>query len=167
MSRSNLQNRYLFSATLGCVILLGAPFIRAATATAALAVSATIQATCSISAAPMAFGTYTGGVANSTSTLSLTCTNTTPYNVGLSAGTGSGATESTREMTGPGAALLSYALFSDSGRTLIWGNTIGTNTVSGTGNGSAQTLTVYGRVGAGQFLAPGDYTDTITATITY
>jgi spore coat protein U-like protein len=39
--------------------------------------------------------------------------------------------------------------------------------VSGTGNGNAQTLTVYGQLPAGQYVTPGAYADTITATITY
>jgi len=115
----------------------------------------------------MAFGTYTAAAASSTSTVSVTCTNTTPYNVGLNAGSAAGATVTTRSMTGPGSALLGYSLFSDSARIVNWGQTIGTDTVTGAGNGSAQALTVYGQVAAGQYLAPGAYTDTITATVTY
>jgi spore coat protein U-like protein len=139
----------------------------ASTATTTFGVTATVQGTCLISATPMAFGTYTGVVATSTSTLSVTCTNTTTYNVGFSAGLATGATVTTRQMTGPAAALLSYALYSDSARTVNWGATIGTNTVAGTGNGSAQAITVYGSVPASQFVTPGSYSDTITATITY
>jgi spore coat protein U-like protein len=70
-------------------------------------------------------------------------------------------------MTGPGAALLGYALFSDSAHTLNWGQMIGTDTVTGTGNGSAQALTVYGQLAASQYVTPGAYKDTLTATVTY
>ena len=70
-------------------------------------------------------------------------------------------------MTGPGAALLGYAMYRDSARTLNWGATAGTDTVGGTGSGAAQTLTDYGRVAGSQYVAPGAYTDTITATITF
>jgi spore coat protein U-like protein len=139
----------------------------AATATTTFGITATVQATCLVSATPLALGTYTGAVANSTSAVSVTCTNTTPYNVGLSAGLATGATVTTRQMTGPASAVLSYALFSDSSRTVNWGQTIGTDTVTGTGNGAAQAITVYGQATAGQFVAPGSYTDTITATVTY
>jgi spore coat protein U-like protein len=139
----------------------------AATTTTTFGVTATVQATCLVSATPLAFGTYTGAVATSTSAVSVTCTNTTPYNVGLSAGLATGATVTTRQMTGPASALLGYALFSDSARTVNWGQTIGTDTVTGTGNGGAQAITVYGQATAGQFVAPGSYTDTITATVTY
>jgi spore coat protein U-like protein len=115
----------------------------------------------------MAFGTYTGVVAISTSTISMTCTNTTSYNVGLSAGTATGATVTNRSMTGPASSLLAYKLFRDSGRTLNWGNALGTDTVAGTGDGITQSLTVYGQIPTAQYPRPGSYADTITAIITY
>ncbi|WAS59068.1 Csu type fimbrial protein [Burkholderia ambifaria] len=138
----------------------------AATATATMAISATVDATCQISTTPLAFSTYTGSQTDATATVSVTCTNTTPYNVGFDAGLGAGATVTTRTMSITGASL-PYSLFQDAGRTVNWGNTVGTDTVAGTGTGSAQTLTVYGRIGAGQLVTPGAYTDTITATVTY
>jgi spore coat protein U-like protein len=167
--RMRRQNLALAGVGLLATLVFGVPTLPAgaATTTATFAVTATIQATCLITATALAFGTYTGTQADATSTLSVTCTNTTPYNVGLSAGAGTGATVTARKMTGPGAALLGYALFSDAGRVQNWGTTIGTDTLAGTGNGNAQTLTVYGRVAAGQLIAPGAYTDTVTATITY
>jgi spore coat protein U-like protein len=140
---------------------------QAATATTTFQVTATVQATCLISATNLAFGTYTGVVTSSTSTITVTCTNTSPYNVGLDPGTATGATVTTRKMSGPGGALLAYALYQDAAHTKNWGITVGTDTVSGTGNGNTQALTVFGQVGAGQFVAPGAYTDTITATITF
>jgi spore coat protein U-like protein len=115
----------------------------------------------------MSFGNYTGTAANATSAVSVTCTNATPYTVGLSAGAASGATVSARKMTGPASGLLSYSLFSDPSRTLNWGQTVGSDTLTGTGNGAIQALTVYGQTPAGQYVSPGSYTDTITATITY
>jgi spore coat protein U-like protein len=139
----------------------------AATATTTFNVTATVQATCLISANNLGFGTYTGTVINLTTTMSVTCTNSTPYNVGLNAGTAGGATVTTRAMSGPGGATLSYGLYQDSGHSTNWGNTVGTDTKSGTGNGSAQSLTVYGQLTAAQYPSPGSYSDTITATITY
>ena len=76
------------------------------TVTTTFGVSATVQATCLISATALSFGTYTGVVANSTSTVSVTCTNTTTYNVSLNPGTATGATVTTRKMGGPSGALL-------------------------------------------------------------
>jgi spore coat protein U-like protein len=121
---------------------------------------------CGISASNLNFGNYTGTVNNATTTLQVGCTSGTSYHVGLDAGTASGATVTTRKMQN-GTATLAYALYSNSGRTTNWGNTSATNWWAGTGTGAAQTLTVYGQVAAGQYVTPGSYTDTITATISY
>ncbi len=137
------------------------------TVTSHFNVKATVVKACDITANSMNFGTYSGSLINSTSTISITCTNSTTYNVGLDAGTASGATVTNRSMTGPASALLAYKLFRDSGRTLNWGNTVGTDTVGGTGSGVLQSLTVYGQMPSGQSSIPGSYVDTITATITY
>ena len=137
------------------------------TATTNFPVSVTVVKACAISATNLAFGTYTKTLIDSTSTISVTCTNTTTYNVGLNAGTATGATVTTRKMTGPGGYLLSYSLCQNSSCTTNWGNTVGTDTEAGTGTGALQSLTVYGQLPAGQNVEAGNYTDTITATITY
>ncbi len=138
----------------------------AAIATTTFAVSVTVNATCVISSTALSFGSYTGAVNATTSTLSITCTNTTPYNVGLDAGMGTGATVNNRLMTG-GSVTLHYALFSDAAQSVNWGQTIGTDTIAGTGNGTTQVLTIYGQIAAAQFVTPSLYSDTITATVTY
>ena len=66
-----------------------------------------------------------------------------------------------------GANTVNYSLYSDSGRTTVWGNTIGTNTVAATGNGASQSYSVYGRVTAQTTPAPATYSDTVTVTVTY
>jgi spore coat protein U-like protein len=103
---------------------------------------------------------------NQTSTVQVQCTNTTPFNIGLNAGTATGATVTTRKMTS-GSNTISYSLFSNAGMTTNWGQTIGTDTVSSTGTGAAQSFTVYGQVPAQSTPAPGAYSDTITVTVTY
>jgi spore coat protein U-like protein len=80
---------------------------------------------------------------------------------------GSGATVTNRKMTSPASATLKYAIFRNSTQTQNWGNTVGTDTVAGTGNGTAQPITAYGQMAAGQSGNPAVYSDTITATITY
>jgi len=130
-------------------------------------VNATALSGCAISATALNFGAYSGALINTTSTVSVTCTNSTTYNIGLSAGLGSGATVSNRKMTSPASATLNYALFRNSTRTQNWGITVGTDTLAGTGTGVAQPITVYGQMAAGQSGNPAVYTDTITATITY
>jgi spore coat protein U-like protein len=136
-------------------------------ATTSFTLTVVVQATCTISANNLNFGNFSGSLIDSTSIISVNCTKAATYNVGLNAGTAPGATVTNRSMTGPGAALLGYKLFSNSTYTTNWGNTVGTNTVAGTGSGSAQPLTVYGQIPAAQSAMPGSYSDTITATITY
>jgi spore coat protein U-like protein len=140
----------------------------AGTATATMAVTATVTTNCSVTANPLAFGNYSGAALNVSTTVGVTCTNTTPYNVGLSAGAGSGATVTNRLMTlSGGSQTLSYQLLSGSFTGTNWGNTAATNWASGTGTGAAQTLTVYGVVPASQFPTPGSYSDSITVTVSY
>lgn len=140
---------------------------KAATATSSFGVSVTVQATCLVTASSMNFGGYTGTALTATSALSVNCTNSTPYNVVLSAGLAPGATVNHRMMVGPGSALLSYALSSNSHGIVNWGRTAGSDTLAVTGNGTLQTLSVYGQIPAGQFTTTGAYSDTITVTVTY
>jgi spore coat protein U-like protein len=70
---------------------------------------------------------------------------------------------------------LPYGLYVDSGLTHPWttGATNSTCTVTndcylGTGNGSAQSVTVYGQVPTTATAPPsGTYSDTVTMTVTY
>ncbi|AIO41047.1 spore coat protein U [Burkholderia latens] len=141
------------------------------TATAQFNVTLTIQANCTIAANPLAFGT-TGVLASALdqqTTLSVTCTNTTPYNVGLDAGAVTGSTVASRLMagttTGNTGTTVGYQIYQDSGHATIWGNTQGTDTVGGTGTGSAQALNVYGHVPAQATPKPDTYQATVTATV--
>jgi spore coat protein U-like protein len=134
----------------------------------AFTVSAALVAGCNVGATTLNFGS-TGSLAsaiNAASTVTATCTSTTPYNIGLNAGTATGATVTTRKMTS-GGATINYSLYSDSARTTNWGNTVGTDTVSGTGSGLGQGYTVYGRVPSQTTPAPATYSDTIVSTVTY
>jgi len=131
-----------------------------------MAVSATVLSYCSVSTLPLAFGNYSGSAVSASTTVTVTCTLGTAFNLGIDAGLGSGATVAARKMT-YGANTLTYGLYSNAGATTVLGSTIGTNTVADTGTGTAQTVTVYGQIPAGQAVAPGTYSDTVTVTITY
>lgn len=136
--------------------------------TDAFTVSATVLDSCSVSANDLDFGNYdpvAGAPLDAATTVVVTCTNGTGYDVALDAGLGAGATIATRRMTA-GAETLDYSLYTDAGRTDLWGEA-GGDLVSGVGNGAAQTLNVYGRVPINQPAPAGDYEDTITVTVTY
>jgi spore coat protein U-like protein len=131
-------------------------------------ITATISNFCTISATNLNFGTVANlstSVAG-TSSITLQCTNGDAYSVGLNAGSGSGATIASRLMT-YGPYTVTYSLYQNSSHSAVWGTTIGTNTVSGTGSGGNQTLTVYGLVPAQTAPAAGTYNDTVVATVTY
>ena len=156
---------WLFAAS----VSMFATLCSAATTTTTFTVQMTITASCTIvSASTLDFGSQGVLTANvdQTSTVQVQCTNTTPYNIGLNAGTGAGATVATRKMTS-GGATINYSLYNNIARTTVWGDTVGTDTVSATGNGALQSYTVYGRVPAQTTPAPGTYSDTITVTVTF
>jgi spore coat protein U-like protein len=152
------------------VLILGPISAKAGTATASLAVSITITAGCTVTGNTLNFGSQSVLAANidQTTTIAVTCTNGTSYNVGLDQGS-NGSSVTARRMLGgaTNSEYVNYALYSNTGRTTNWGNTIGTDTVTGTGNGAAQSLTVYGRVAPQTTGSAGNYTDTVTITVTF
>lgn len=140
------------------------------TQTTTFLVKANVGANCTIAATDLDFLTYnptSESDLSGQSTVTVNCTNGTAWNVGLDEGTFSGATVTSRTMTGPGSYSLSYSLYRNSGHTLNWGNTVGTDTKSGTGTGANQVLDVYGLVANSQNVGAGNYQDTITATVTF
>jgi len=94
------------------------------------------------------------------------CTNSTAYSVALSGGN-SGATDPTQRKMSKASETITYGLYQNSARTQPWGSTSGVNTIGGTGSGSNQALTVYGRVTAQTTPSPGAYTDSVVVTVTY
>jgi len=168
MSKSQNRLKLKFAVVaIGLLHLVSASHATSTTST--FTTQITLTASCTInSASTLNFGTQGVLTTNTdqTSTIQVQCTNTTPYNIGLDAGTGTGATMAVRKLTS-GGATVNYSLYSDTGRTTVWGNTIGTDTAAATGNGAAQSYTVYGRVPAQTTPAPGTYNDTITVTVTY
>jgi len=130
--------------------------------------TATVLSACNVSAQNINFGTA-GFLANNidgTGTVTVQCNAGLPYTVSLNGGN-SGATDPTlRQMSFNGSTVI-YGLYRDSARSQPWGDIIGNNTLTGTGTGSSQALTVYGRIPAQATPAPGTYTDTIVVTVGY
>lgn len=166
--------------TTGLAILTGMAFVggpaAATTTTQQFQVQLQIQAQCVInSTATLDFGTagVLGGAAGTTNTdqsatLNVQCTNSTTYDIGLDAGTTSGGLVSQRLLNNSSTSeTIKYNLYTNAGRSTIWGNTVGTDTVHATGSGAQQTYTIYGRVPGQNTPTPGTYTDTITVTVTY
>lgn len=99
-------------------------------------------------------------------TISFTCSTDLPFDVALDAGQGAGATTSARVMTS-GTDMIGYQLFRVNDHTGNWGDVVDTDTLGGTGMGSSQDITVYGRVPVQTTPAAGDYSDIVHVTVTY
>lgn len=148
------------------------------TKTSNLSVTASVANNCTISTTSVAFGAYDPIVANASSNndntgkVTVTCTSgaSTTITLGQGSNAGSGSTDAApaRRLTDGAttASYLTYALYSESGRSTVWGNTSGTG-VAHTGTGTATDLTVYGRITSGQNVPAGSYTDTVVATVTF
>ena len=135
-----------------------------------LHVGATIVAACTSSGTSLNFGSRidpvrTGGAIDATAALSVTCTHTTPYSVGLSAGSNADASNAGARTMKSGSNVLPYQLYQDASRSKVWGD--GSDAYSGVGTGSAQSLTIYGRLPSVAGVVPGSYSDTVTVTVSF
>jgi spore coat protein U-like protein len=141
---------------------------RAWAATLAIGLLAAVPAgaaSCTMGIINVVFGTYNTLSASSldgAGSVSVTCDVTSSFQVALSKGQGSFAARQLQS----GVNVLYYNLYTDTLRSLIWGDgTAGTTLVSG--SGTAATYTVYGRIPGGQNLPAGSYGDSITVTLNF
>lgn len=165
-----MRMRLVYAVSFACSSLILSDAARSATATTTFPVSATVLKVCIVSANSLDFASYdptSPTNLDQSTTLSVLCTVGTSFTVGLNAGATSGATVTTRKMAN-GSDRLNYALYQETARTNNWGNTPGTDTPAAiVAPTTASTLTVYGRVPAGQNVPIGTYTDTVTVTVNY
>lgn len=99
--------------------------------------------------------------------VSVKCTNGADYNVALNGG----ATDdvAARQMSN-GTDTIAYQLYQDAALGDVWGETTGTDTVEGTGTGFTGNdfdHVVYAQATLTGDETAGDYTDTITATVSF
>jgi spore coat protein U-like protein len=146
-----------------------------AAANADLEVGATVAANCTISTAPVAFGSYdpvAGATIDLNGTVTVACTTgsatTITLGQGLNADNGSSEDAPLRRMehTVTADTFLSYQLFTTAGRNVVWGNTLATS-VAHEGTGTTVGISVFGRLPSGQNVPVGTYSDTVIATVTF
>lgn len=164
------------------ILLLASSQPNAATSTGTLSVTATATASCSVgSVGTLAFGNFnplSASATTTTSTISVTCTNGTSYDVTLAAG--NSASLAQRKMWASGTdstKTLNYNIYtytSGACTTSNWGDGVTSSTVkvSGTGTGSATSITACGSIPASQTnVYTGStsqaYSDSVTVTLTY
>ena len=131
-------------------------------------VTAATGGICLVNATDINFGnqTFLSTNIDRTGIVSVRCPAGLAYSVGLDGGGAGPVAPDQRRLTN-GADNISYGIYSDAARNAGWGNTIGVNTLSGTGNGSFQDFTAYARIPAQTTPAPNLYDDNIVVTITY
>ncbi len=103
-----------------------------------------------------------------------TCNYGTPYTIYLGDGNNR-ISGGFRRMANSNNEFIPYQLYKDAAYSSVWDATGGvssiggTGGVSGTGTGSAQTTTVYGKIPQGTTIAsrPGSYSDNVVVTVTY
>lgn len=123
---------------------------------------------CTVKADDLRFGstpTLSGSI-DATTSLGVTCTGGTAYRLGLGAGTVGGNVGGRQMGRDGGGGRIGYQLYRDAARGMAWGDDAA-QSVSGIGTGTPGTHTVFGRVPAQETPLPGEYRDTVTATITY
>jgi spore coat protein U domain-containing protein, fimbrial subunit CupE1/2/3/6 len=133
-----------------------------------MAVSATGVAGCqNFSSGGLSFGNYPSSSAtpiDSTATVNITCTNGVGWTLDADTGLHFSGISGSRNMDAGGSGTLAYSLYTDSGRTTSF---IGASKITGVANGSQQSVTIYGRIPAGQGVAAAAYTDTVVLTLTF
>lgn len=139
-------------------------------------VSASIPKQCTVTAGPtLQLGSAGGVDAGATNvsgqnTINVTCTSTTPYNVGLLPSNGNANGAGVMRGTGGNTDTVPYQLRQNSVTGPVWGNNVTAsstgNGVAGTGNGSAQSITVYA-VAPNTDFRPDTYSDTVTVYVYY
>jgi spore coat protein U-like protein len=148
-------------------------------ATATFQVLITITKACTVtagSASNINLGSVAATAVNTTgsNTISVNCSKTTPYYVGLAPSNANTAGAGTMVSTTAPATntdKVPYQLTSTAGAGgTIWGNTATStavgNGVAGTGTGLAQSLTVYATAASANF-TPDSYADTVTVNVNY
>lgn len=131
------------------------------------------MAACSLSTlAPVAFGTYdvfSTAPLDTTGAVVYRCANT-DHNITITLDKG-GASSYTGRSLFNGTEPLYYNLFLDAARTAIWGDGSGGSQVffikNPQSNNTNLSIPIFGRVPAKQSVSTGDYTDSITVTMTF
>jgi len=166
------KSRVVLAAVTGGVLALAANPLLAALSptspqTTSLPITANIVARCTVSATSVAFGSIDPSVdSDQTGTITVQCTKGATATISLDEGN---APAGRQMVGGTNGDFLNYELYTDAGRTIVWGtgsggSAVGYNPV----DSSATDLTVYGRVPAGQVNASVDsYSDTVTVTVTF
>ena len=170
------NRRKLKLAIVSAIIAAGAAGLGAtsyaATASDNMAVSTTVAMSCTISAGALTFSAYDPtSASNSDATATIQSSCTSGGSVVITMGQGGNADASStdsvpvRRMNGSGGNL-GYAVYTDTDRMAVWGNTTGTGNAY-TASGGLDNIIVYGRIPGSQAVGAGSFSDSVAVTLTY
>jgi spore coat protein U-like protein len=143
----------------------------AKTRTASISVTANVAANCLVNS-PLALDLGTYGAANVKGkalvgkgrVLSIACTRGSA-GVRIALNNGTHFSNANRHVLGPKSKKVAYQIYTTKGLATIWN---ATNTVAYTPKSSAATtISLYSKVPGGQKPPPGQYSDTLTATVDF
>ena len=154
---------------LAALVALAALSARAESRFTTLLVRSAVTSNCRIAVSDLSFGAYdpivthAGSNLDAAALLTVTCTKGIAVNVLMD--DGSHEVAGVRRMAS-GAQNISYALYRDASRSSRWerGNVLA---LRAEGVFTPTTLSVYGRIPAGQVVPAGAYSDTVTATVDF
>src|SRR4051812_45613141 len=176
-----MKQLWNWSRIVGIVALLGlaaSPQAIAATAQTTFTVTATVSANCTITATGISF-TYDPIAANATTaatatgSVTIACTKGAGPTIGLDVGSNGGKVAGvTRAMANGATNFLGYQLNQPAapvGTGGVWSDvgSAGAFNPGASPGKAARTFTVNATIPAGQDVAVGSYTDTITATVNF
>jgi spore coat protein U-like protein len=127
-------------------------------------------AACTIDTTPVNFGNYdvfSSTATDSTGSVQYRCGNF-DFNIQITLDKGGAPTFNPRRMLN-GSQALNYNLYLNAARTIIWGDGTGGTQTYFNANPPRRlvTVTIYGRIPAGQDVRVGTYSNTVTATINF
>ena len=149
----------------GLAALIAATAATAGQMQATFQVTSSVSGACSVNAVELDLGPYHGRQIDQTGSITITCTKGIPYQIGLDNGIHYSA-PNRRLKHRTTAHYLIYELYRDVGRTVRWGND-DVSSVRMTGDSSAQHISVYGRVPAGQTGPAGSYSNVTTVIVNF
>lgn len=132
-------------------------------------VQATVVNNCKITTSPLNFGAASvlTGPARAQGSVGIQCVNNNAFQIALNGGSVAGVVGARQMRRIGGTERLNYQL-SGSLDGPLWGDgTLGTGLLSGMGTGEVTPMILYGRVPVQSTPPPGDYTDTVTATVVF
>jgi spore coat protein U-like protein len=111
-------------------------------------------------------GNFTASANSSSGSVTVLCTESTPYSIGLNNGSNYNGTN--RTMIDGNNHSIAYDLYQDNAYSVIWGDIGSGNQLNGAGSGVNQSATVYAQIPSGQSPVPsGSYSDVVVVTLNF